>query len=107
MTDSSVKTALVTGSSRGIGRATALAMARDGARVIVHYGNSKAEADKVVEEIRSARCHPGSKSANAGEQAFRHPRVQCRRVQSRLVEKLHAPRLRPVVCRQRAQPLFS
>jgi 3-oxoacyl-[acyl-carrier protein] reductase len=55
MTDSSVKTALVTGSSRGIGRATALALARDGVRVIVHYGNSKAEADKVVEEIRSAR----------------------------------------------------
>src|SRR5580700_3716586 len=55
MTDSSVKTALVTGSSRGIGRATALALARDGARVIVHYGNSKAEAEKVVEEIRSAR----------------------------------------------------
>jgi NAD(P)-dependent dehydrogenase (short-subunit alcohol dehydrogenase family) len=66
VTDSSVKTALVTGSSRGIGRATALALARDGARVIVHYGNSKAEADKVVEEIRSARGKADAVQADLG-----------------------------------------
>ena len=54
MTNLSNKTALVTGASRGIGRATALALAEAGSRVIVHYGNSKAEADEVVEEIRSA-----------------------------------------------------
>jgi NAD(P)-dependent dehydrogenase (short-subunit alcohol dehydrogenase family) len=54
MASLSNKTALVTGASRGIGCATALALAEAGARVIVHYGNSKAEADKVVEEIRSA-----------------------------------------------------
>src|SRR5882757_1510547 len=54
MANLSSKTALVTGASRGIGRATALALAEAGSRVIVHYGNSKAEADKVVEEIRSA-----------------------------------------------------
>jgi NAD(P)-dependent dehydrogenase (short-subunit alcohol dehydrogenase family) len=53
MTNLSNKTALVTGASRGIGRATVLALAKAGARVIVHYGHSKAEADKVVEEIRS------------------------------------------------------
>jgi 3-oxoacyl-[acyl-carrier protein] reductase len=53
MAASSRKTALVTGSSRGIGRATALALAEAGVRVIVHYGNSKAEADKVVREICS------------------------------------------------------
>jgi NAD(P)-dependent dehydrogenase (short-subunit alcohol dehydrogenase family) len=38
------KTALVTGASRGIGRATALALAAAGARVIVHYGRGADEA---------------------------------------------------------------
>jgi len=66
MTDSSLRTALVTGSSRGIGRATALALARDGARVIVHYGSSKAEAEKVVEEIRSARGKADAVQADLG-----------------------------------------
>ena len=38
------KTALVTGASRGIGRATALALAQAGAQVIVHYGSGEKEA---------------------------------------------------------------
>jgi 3-oxoacyl-[acyl-carrier protein] reductase len=45
------KTALVTGASRGIGRATALALANAGAHVLVHYGKSKKEADALVAEI--------------------------------------------------------
>ena len=45
------KTALVTGGSRGIGRASAIALAREGAQVIVHYGKAKKEADEVVAEI--------------------------------------------------------
>jgi 3-oxoacyl-[acyl-carrier protein] reductase len=48
------KTALVTGASRGIGRATALALAQGGARVIVHYGTGEREASAVVAEIRNA-----------------------------------------------------
>ena len=47
------KTALVTGASRGIGRATALAMAEAGARILVHYGRSVKEADGVVQAIRA------------------------------------------------------
>jgi 3-oxoacyl-[acyl-carrier protein] reductase len=48
------KTALVTGASRGIGRAAALALAKAGACVLVHYGHSSKEADVVVAEIRKA-----------------------------------------------------
>src|SRR5437899_10854369 len=46
-------TALVTGASRGIGRATALALAETGAHVLVHYGRSVEEAQSLVESIRS------------------------------------------------------
>jgi len=46
------KTALVTGASRGIGRATALAMANAGAYVLVHYGKSQSDADSLVTKIR-------------------------------------------------------
>jgi 3-oxoacyl-[acyl-carrier protein] reductase len=46
------KTALVTGASRGIGRATALALAKAGSHVLVHYGRSRQEAESVVVEIR-------------------------------------------------------
>jgi len=54
MSDLSGKTALVTGASRGIGRASALALAQAGAQVLVHYSNSEKEADAVVAEIRKA-----------------------------------------------------
>ncbi|WP_158744490.1 SDR family NAD(P)-dependent oxidoreductase [Acidisphaera sp. L21] len=53
MTTLSGKTALVTGASRGIGRATALALAAKGAQVLVHYGRGAAEADAVVAQIRA------------------------------------------------------
>ncbi|MEY9991455.1 3-oxoacyl-[acyl-carrier protein] reductase [Streptomyces sp. V4I8] len=46
------KTALVTGAGRGIGRAIATRLARDGALVGVHYGHSEAAAREVVAEIR-------------------------------------------------------
>jgi 3-oxoacyl-[acyl-carrier protein] reductase len=45
------KTALVTGASRGIGRATALALASRGAYVLVHYRSGGAEAEGVVADI--------------------------------------------------------
>jgi 3-oxoacyl-[acyl-carrier protein] reductase len=46
------RTALVTGASRGIGRASALALAEAGAQVLVHYSSGQQEADAVVAEIR-------------------------------------------------------
>jgi len=54
MTTLSGKTALVTGASRGIGRASALALARMGAQVLVHYSSGVKEADAVVADIRKA-----------------------------------------------------
>jgi len=45
------KTALVTGASRGIGRATALALAEAGARVAAHYGSAEKDAQAVVAAI--------------------------------------------------------
>jgi 3-oxoacyl-[acyl-carrier protein] reductase len=52
MTTLQNKTALVTGASRGIGRATATALAEAGAHVLVHYGRSKQEAESLVSEIQ-------------------------------------------------------
>jgi len=46
------KAALVTGSSRGIGRATAIALARAGADVVVNYASNQAAAEEVVARIR-------------------------------------------------------
>ncbi len=56
------RVALVTGGSRGIGRATALRLAGDGADVAISYGSRSREAEQVVGEIRElgrkAICAP-------------------------------------------------
>jgi len=46
------KVALITGSSRGVGRAIALAYAREGASVVVNYTSNQSAAEEVVEEIK-------------------------------------------------------
>ena len=53
MTNLNGKIALVTGASRGIGRASALALAKQGAEVLVHYSSGEKEAEAVVAEIRA------------------------------------------------------
>ena len=47
------KIAVVTGASRGVGRAIALAYAREGANVVVNYASNEAAADQVVREIET------------------------------------------------------
>ena len=46
------KVAVVTGSAKRTGKAIALALARSGADVVIHYNKSRKEADKVVAEIK-------------------------------------------------------
>src|SRR6202165_4280891 len=54
MSNLSGKTALVTGASRGSGRASALALAKAAPQVLVHYNGGEKDATAVVAEIRKA-----------------------------------------------------
>ena len=74
MTTLSGKTALVTGASRGIGRASALALAKAGAQVLVHYGSGAKEAEAVVAANPQGRrprryCRRRSRRAGRATQA--------------------------------------
>ncbi len=66
MTTLQNKTALVTGASRGIGRATAVALAEAGAHVLVHYGRSAREANSLVAEIQTKGGRADSIPADLG-----------------------------------------
>jgi 3-oxoacyl-[acyl-carrier protein] reductase len=66
MTTLQNKTALVTGASRGIGRATAWALAEAGAHVLVHYGRSTQEAESLVAAIQAKGGRANTISADLG-----------------------------------------
>jgi 3-oxoacyl-[acyl-carrier protein] reductase len=67
------KIALVTGSSRGIGKATALLFAREGANVIVNYVSNRKEAEDVSQEIRNM----GRKSIAVKADVSNREEVRC------------------------------
>ena len=48
-----MKVAVVTGASRGIGRACAVRLAKDGFTVVINYSRSEDEANKVLDEIKA------------------------------------------------------
>jgi 3-oxoacyl-[acyl-carrier protein] reductase len=60
------KSALVTGASRGIGRAIASALAQTGAHVLVHYGRSEQEARSLVASIQTNGGSAAAISADLG-----------------------------------------
>ncbi len=60
------RVALVTGGSRGIGRATALRLASEGAHVAISYGTRRGPADEVVAEIKALGRKAIAEPCNAG-----------------------------------------
>lgn len=68
MIDLSERVALVTGGSRGIGRACALRLAEAGADVIVNYVTSQAAAGEVTQQIRALGRRTAAVKADVGEE---------------------------------------
>ncbi len=61
------RVAIVTGASRGIGRATAIVLGREGASVLVNYSNQGEKAKAVVEEIKSKGGNAWAFQADVGD----------------------------------------
>jgi enoyl-[acyl-carrier protein] reductase III len=61
------RVALITGSSRGIGRAIALELAERGADIVVNYLRKKSAAEEVVAEVQARRRRAVAVRANVGE----------------------------------------
>lgn len=63
------RTAIVTGASRGIGKAIALKLAKQGAAVVVNYNSSPVAAEEVVAEITGADGKAIAVQANVSDEA--------------------------------------
>lgn len=70
------RTALVTGASRGIGKAIALELAREGAKVAINYSHSEAKAQEVAEAISALGRECMIVQANIGNPAEARAMVQ-------------------------------
>jgi acetoacetyl-CoA reductase/3-oxoacyl-[acyl-carrier protein] reductase len=70
------KVALVTGASKGIGRAIAILMAQEGAKVAINYNSSEASAQEVADEIAKFGGTTMLIKANVGDKAEARPMIQ-------------------------------
>jgi enoyl-[acyl-carrier protein] reductase III len=70
------KVALVTGGTRGIGKAIALRFARDGAAVAVNYSRSREHADSAVAELRDAGVRAEAVQCDVGDRDAIYAMVQ-------------------------------
>lgn len=75
------RVAIVTGASRGIGRATALALASQGAKIVVNYRSDEARAKKLVGEIK------GNSGVAVGYQADVADRVAVERMVEQSIDE--------------------
>src|ERR1700716_981962 len=93
MSSLSGKTALVTGASRGIGRACALALAQAGAQVLVHYGSGEKEADAAAAKIRKT----GGRAEKVGADLRQAdgPHLLAKRVRAIVGDPLHHLAVKP------------
>ena len=69
-------TVLITGASRGIGRACALAFAKAGYRVAVHYHHRAAQAETLVQQLRETGCDAACFRADIADSAQVNELVQ-------------------------------
>ena len=63
------KNALITGSARRVGKAMALALAKQGCNIVVHYGSSTKEAQQTINQIKTLGVNAWGISANLNEEA--------------------------------------
>ena len=63
------KVAVVTGASRGIGKAVAIRLASEGAAVVINYNGSKDRAEEVKKEIEAAGGKAEIKQCNVSDYA--------------------------------------